>query len=140
MLICESCGFQQVMAQSLKSQKVEPVLSSMVADCLAGLSVIGTVTHTNTNKVMAHEYPYIYIYIYIRDGSVHVSVPFGSKFQMEVSIPFPLEWGLWSEQGMCVPLCSRLKCTWRRERCNFLIIISCYVPVTTQHGVRQQIR
>ncbi len=65
MLICESCGFQQVMAQSLKSQKVEPVLSSMVADCLAGLSVIGTVTHTNTNKVMAHEYPYIYIYIYI---------------------------------------------------------------------------
>lgn len=54
MLICESCAFQQVMAQSLKSPKEELVLSSMVADCLAGLSVIGTGTHTN--KVMAHEY------------------------------------------------------------------------------------
>ncbi len=45
--------------------------------------------------------------------------------------PYPLDWGLWSEQDTCVPLCSRLKCTWRRERCNFLIIISWDVPVTT---------
>ncbi len=29
-----------------------------------------------------------------------------------------LEWGLWSEQGMCVPLWRCLKCTWWRER-NF---------------------
>ncbi len=28
------------------------------------------------------------------------------QFQMEVIIPFPLEWGLWSEQGTGVPLCS----------------------------------
>ncbi len=28
-----------------------------------------------------------------------------------------------------MPLCSRLKCTWLRERCNFLIIISWHVPV-----------
>ncbi len=61
------------------------------------------------------------------------------KFQMEVIIPNPLVWGLWSEQGTCVSLCSRLECTWWRER-NFLIIFSWDVPVTTQHGVHQQIR
>ncbi len=44
-----------------------------------------------------------------------------------------------SKQGTCVPFCSRLKYTWRRERCNFLIIISWHVPMTTQHGVRQDI-
>ncbi len=64
------------------------------------------------------------------------TVRFSDKFQVEVIISIPLEWGLWSEQGTCVPLCSRLKCTWRRERCNFLIIISWHVSVTTQHGVR----
>uniref|UniRef100_A0A672K868 Zgc:103625 n=1 Tax=Sinocyclocheilus grahami TaxID=75366 RepID=A0A672K868_SINGR len=64
---------------------------------------------------------------------------FTAKFLIEVIIPIPLEWGLWSEQGTCVPLCSRLECTWQRERCNFLIF-SLDVPVTTQHGVRQQIR
>ncbi len=53
---------------------------------------------------------------------------------MEVIIPIPLEWGLWGEQGTCVPLCSRLECTWQRERHNFLIIFSWDVPVTTQHG------
>ncbi len=26
---------------------------------------------------------------------------FTGKFQMEVIIPMPLEWGLWSEQGTC---------------------------------------
>ncbi len=67
------------------------------------------------------------------------NVRFSDKVQMEVIIPIPLEWGLWSEQGTCVPLCSRLKCTWRRERCNFLIIISWHVPVTKQHVVRQQL-
>lgn len=51
------------MAQSLKSPKEEPVLISMVADCLAGLSVIGTGTHTNTNKVMAHAYSYVTSYL-----------------------------------------------------------------------------
>ncbi len=41
------------------------------------------------------------------------------QFQMEVIIPIPLEWGLWSEQGTCVSLFSRLECTWWRERSNF---------------------
>ncbi len=60
------------------------------------------------------------------------------QLQMEVIIAIPLEWGLWSEQGTCVSLCSHLECTWRRER-NFLIS-SWDVPVTTQHiWVRQQI-
>ncbi len=37
--------------------------------------------------------------------------PYGSwgKFQMEVIITILLEWGLWSEQGTCVQLFSRLK-------------------------------
>ncbi len=32
--------------------------------------------------------------------------PYGSwgKLQMEVIIPIPLDWGLWSEQGTCVQL------------------------------------
>ncbi len=66
--------------------------------------------------------------------------PYGSrgKIQMEVIIPIPLEWGLWSEQGTCVPSFSRLECIWQRERPNFLIIFSWDVPVTSQHGVRQQ--
>ncbi len=33
------------------------------------------------------------------------------KFQMEVIIPILLEWRLWSEQGMCMPLFRHLKCT-----------------------------
>ncbi len=44
---------------------------------LFGRAVCHRHCYTNTNKVMAHEYPHIYIYI--RDGSVHVSVPFGSR-------------------------------------------------------------
>ncbi len=58
------------------------------------------------------------------------------QIQMEVIIPIPLEWGLWSEQGTCLPLCSHLKCIWRSEQCNSLIINSWHLPVTTQHGVR----
>ncbi len=71
----------------------------------------------------------MYVYIYIR-GVTELNgtriEPKGSrgKFQMEVIIPIPLEWGLWSEQGTCVPLCSRLECTWQRERHHFLIIFS----------------
>ncbi len=38
------------------------------------------------------------------------TVRFSDKFQMEVIIPIPLEWGLCSEQGTCVSLCSHLKC------------------------------
>ncbi len=38
---------------------------------------------------------------------------------MEVIIPIPLEWGLLSEQGTCVQLFHRFKCTWQRERSNF---------------------
>ncbi len=34
---------------------------------------------------------------------------------MEVIIPIPLEWGLWSEQGTCVPLFRRLECTLAKE-------------------------
>ncbi len=34
---------------------------------------------------------------------------FTGKFQMEVITPIPLEWGLWNEQGTCVPLWSRLE-------------------------------
>ncbi len=67
------------------------------------------------------------------------TVRFSDKFQMEVIIPIPMEWRLWSEQGTCMPLCSCFKCTWWRERCNFLTIISWHVPVTTQHEVCQQI-
>ncbi len=29
---------------------------------------------------------------------------FTGKFQMELIIPIPLEWGLWSEQGTCEPI------------------------------------
>ncbi len=68
--------------------------------------------------------------------------PYGSlgKFQMEVFIPIPLEWGLWSEQGTFVQLFHGLKCTWQRDRSNFLIIFSWDVSETTQHGARHQIR
>ncbi len=59
------------------------------------------------------------------------------KFQMEVIILIPVEWGHWSELGTCEPLFSPLKCTWQRER-NFLIIFSWDVPVTTEHVVHQQ--
>ncbi len=66
--------------------------------------------------------------------------PYGSrgKFQMEVIIPIPLEWGFCSEQGTCVQLFSCLKCAWQRERSNFLIIFSWDVAMTMQYGVRQQ--
>ncbi len=63
---------------------------------------------------------------------------FTGKFQMEVIIPIPLEWGLWSEQGTCVSLFSYLDCTWQRERSNFLIIFSWDFPVTTLHGLVTQ--
>ncbi len=53
---------------------------------------------------------------------------FTGKFLMEEIIPILLEWGLWSEQDTCVPLFSRLECTWQRER-NFLIIFSWDVPL-----------
>ncbi len=73
-------------------------------------------------------------------------IPDGEKVDFDAStwfyliIPIPLEWGLWSEQGTCVSLCSRLECTWQRERCHFLIIFSWDDPVPMLHGVRQQIR
>ncbi len=76
----------------------------------------------------------IYIYIYIRcAGLVFIYiVKVCVRFQMEMILPIPLVWVLWSEQGTCVPLCSRLESTWQRERCNFLIIFSWDVPVATQ--------
>ncbi len=90
-------------------------------------------TVTVQYEYMYRATPYIYIYMYIntyifiRGVTVRVSCTerFTGKFQMEVIVLIPLEWGLWSEQGTCVPLCSRLECTWQRER-NFLIIFSCY--------------
>ncbi len=68
--------------------------------------------------------------------TVRVSNRNGSrgKFQKEVIIPIPLEWGLCSEQGTCVPLCGCLEFTWQRERRTFLIIFSWDVPVKTQHS------
>ncbi len=41
----------------------------------------------------------VYIYIYIRGVVVCISCieRFTGKFQLEVIIPIPLEWGLWSE-------------------------------------------
>ncbi len=49
--------------------------------------------------------------VLIRGVAVGVSCTeqFTGKFQMEVIIPVPLKWGLWSEQGMCVSLCSGLE-------------------------------
>ncbi len=68
--------------------------------------------------------------------------PYGSlgKFQMEVIITIPLEWGLWSKQGTCVQLFRNLKCTWQREQSDYLIIFSWNVHVTSLHRVPQQIR
>ncbi len=76
------------------------------------------------------------VYSYSWGVTVRVSNRNGSrgKFQKEVIIPIPLEWGLCSEQGTCVPLCGCLEFTWQRERRNFLIIFSWDVPVKTQHS------
>ncbi len=57
-----------------------------------------------------------------------------SKWKWSSLSPWSGDFGV---NGTCVSLCSRLECTWWRER-NFLIIFSWDVPVTTQHGVRQQ--